>query len=313
MRWKLLTREVLSERAVASFGETERHHNPALREDKMNRSQWASLLSVLSLAWAVMPPLTYSQTSETKRWAIRIRGMVQRVQLDPYFIILEVKNHQIPIVRRQVLADEEQAPLGYITADIMGRTPGIEVRGPEDLLEALLQEKPSQRVLELRGVYDLDSRVFHLSALRPLDMYSPYPGCPPLPAQGPAKMVSVYATEAMDRPGIVCVRVINGLDKAIYGGMVLGRLQQWEEGRWWRQGRFRDYQDFSTLPDGSVVMVPSVLRGLPTGEPSDELLPLSGHPPPPGRYRVCASYQDQVSRHGGSSKHEVCSEEFSLP
>ena len=280
----------------------------------MNRFLWTCLLAALSLIWTVMPSLPSAQAADPKREAIRIRGMIHKAQPEHSSVVipLEVKTHSIPFVRYQVLSEEEHPLASDIASDIVGRAAAIEVTGPEELLAALLTEEPGQRVLELSGEYEGGTRVFHLTAVQPLESYPPYPDCPSLPARGPADTVAVYVAEAVERPGIVCVRIINGLNKAIYGGVILGRLQHWEDGWWWRQGRFRDYQDVSIRPDGTGIGIPSLLRSLGAGEPSDERLPLSGQPAPAGRYRVCASYQDWTAGYGEASERETCSEEFTL-
>jgi hypothetical protein len=153
--------------------------------------------------------------------------------------------------------------------------------------------------------------VTQLNSRQQLERDLPYPGCPRLPVEGVTNKISVYVVKAQVYSGLVCVRVINGLDEPIYSGVIPGRLQQWEKRWWWREGQFRDFQDVSTLPDGSVVFEPAALFSLPAGAPRDGFLPLSGHPAPPGRYRVCFRYQ--IERQGARSEHEVCSEEFLLP
>jgi hypothetical protein len=77
-------------------------------------------------------------------------------------------------------------------------------------------------------------------------------------------------------------------------------LQQWEEGGWWRKGKFRNFVGHGggTLPYGTV---------LPAGGIIDERLPRFGEQAPPGKDRVCFSYLRQ------QREQEVCSQEFSLP
>src|SRR5438477_4815666 len=54
-------------------------------------------------------------------------------------------------------------------------------------------------------------------------------GCPPLPEQGPADTVSIYVARALDAPGVLCVRVVNGITPAV--GLIGGPfwLEKWEE------------------------------------------------------------------------------------
>jgi len=43
------------------------------------------------------------------------------------------------------------------------------IRGPEPMLDLLLKEKPSKRVLQLQGIYYSDSRMFMLHDLDPFN------------------------------------------------------------------------------------------------------------------------------------------------
>lgn len=273
----------------------------------MSRRRWASLLPVLCLVWTVLPSLTFPQPTGTKGWTIRILGIIQRVPAEPGSIVLplKVKDHRLSFVRR-LFAGEDKAPLGEIAADFMWRTPGgIEVRGTEELLMGLLREEPGQRVLALRGVYEPDLRVFHLSVVQPLEHYALDSRCPPLPAMGPADQVSVLVAKALDRPGFVCIRVTNGLSGRISHGLPEGRLQVWEEGKEEGYGQFQDFK-----PDAVVGRL-SLWPLLWPGEGTDSYLPHSGQSAPPGRYRVCFRYEDPLWQR--QSQKEVCSEEFSLP
>ena len=130
--------------------------------------------------------------------------------------------------------------------------------------------------------------------------------CAPLPATGPAGQVSVYISKAQAKPGFLCVRIVNGLKESILSRFPLGRLQQWEDGWWWKPGQFRDYQ-----PD-LFVALPSLMYRLPPGDKSDESHPLSSQSASPGRYRVCVRYQIELSG-GEEDKHETCSAELVLP
>jgi hypothetical protein len=126
--------------------------------------------------------------------------------------------------------------------------------------------------------------------------------CPPLPDTGLASQVSVYVAKALDLSGVVCVRVVNGFSDGIHTGPPFVRLQKWEEGRWWRKGKFRNFvgQGGGVLPYGTV---------LPAGGLIDERLPGFGEQAPPGKYRVCFSYLPL----GQKREQEVCSKELLLP
>jgi hypothetical protein len=277
----------------------------------MWRRRWAGLLLMLCLAWVVMTPFIFAQPAGPKGWAIRIIGMVQRVPPVPgsSVLLLKVEGHTLSFVRRQFLADEAHAPLDEIIADFLWRARGVAVRGPEDLLMALLQEEPGQRVLELQGVYEPDARVFHLSVVHPLDRYSLDPRCPPLPATGLVNQVSVHTAKELNRPGVVCVRVINRLSEGIGHRINFARLHRWEEEGRGREAGFREFKEVSTLPDGSVVGELLAHAVLPPGGAYDEYVPRF-QSAPPGRYRVCVSYNFPSWQR---QSQEVCSEEFTLP
>jgi hypothetical protein len=103
--------------------------------------------------------------------------------------------------------------------------------------------------------------------------------CPPLPEQGPANQVSIYVAKALDAPGVVCARVINGFSASIVGAVGYLRLQKWEE------GRFRDLEEL--LSGGAPILMTADRPAMPPGATIEHRLPLSGQPAPPGRYRVC--------------------------
>jgi hypothetical protein len=127
------------------------------------------------------------------------------------------------------------------------------------------------------------------------------PGCPPLPEQGPAKKISLYVVKALDKPGAVCIRVINRLSEQIEYGELAFWLQKWEEER-------REFQRIEE-PDLRGTAVRLVAYGLPAGGVVDRRLPYSRQPAPPGKYRACFRFRMP----GQSVDDEVYSEEFSLP
>jgi len=128
-------------------------------------------------------------------------------------------------------------------------------------------------------------------------------GCAPILGQGPKGEVSLYIAKTRERPGRVCVRVINGLSPSVGIGTDAFRLQKRDD------GQFRDFRE--TPPDS----IPGIIIGgtadrfeVLAGNFLDRQLPLFG-PAPPGMYRVCFRY----ALHASTEEREVCSEEFSLP
>lgn len=120
--------------------------------------------------------------------------------------------------------------------------------------------------------------------------------CPPLPEQGSAGQVSVYVAKALDAPGVLCVRAVNGISTAIGLGGPPFFLQKWEEGT---------FQNFS--PGGASQAGVLVGWELPAGKTVDREL-FAGQPASPGRYRVCLRYYVGQGREG----QIACSEEISL-
>lgn len=116
-------------------------------------------------------------------------------------------------------------------------------------------------------------------------------GCPALPQWGPAGKVSLYVEKALDQPGIVCVRVINGLSDMIE----IGPRNVWLEGE--------------NSPVGTMIAYPDRLLLMRTRGMFDYRLPQTRQPAPSGKYRVCfrsRTFPNQDS-------HTAYSPEFSLP
>lgn len=130
-------------------------------------------------------------------------------------------------------------------------------------------------------------------------------GCPPLPERGPTNAVSVYVAKALDVPGVVCARVINGFSSPIASGLPNLKLQKWQEGKGGRRGEFHDFRD----PGSAPFLVTANIMAMQPGVIINQRFPYSGQPAPPGRYRVCFGYLPA----GQAESQQVCSEEFSLP
>jgi hypothetical protein len=105
------------------------------------------------------------------------------------------------------------------------------------------------------------------------DTLGSLPGCPPLPEQGRARKISVYAAKALDQPGAVCVRSINGVSAEIKYGELAFWLQKWED----EKGEFQRIEE----PDLRGIAMRPVAYGLPIGGVVDRRLPYSRQPIPP--------------------------------
>jgi len=128
--------------------------------------------------------------------------------------------------------------------------------------------------------------------------------CPPLPEQGPSNKVSIHTAKALDIPGIVCVRVYNGLSTEIaYEGIPV-RLQKSLLRLWFPYLAFKDI-----FRSGGWIGVSLERGSLRVGGVVDRRLPGFYQPASPGKYRVCFSY----SLHQQNDRQETCSGEFLLP
>lgn len=115
--------------------------------------------------------------------------------------------------------------------------------------------------------------------------------CPLLPVQPPSRGVSLHVAKAVDMPGVVCARVINGLASPItFGGRDALWLQRWDKDHWEK----RDYASESvlTLPSGETIPVMSASPAyeLSEGKSEDRYLRYFGKPAPPGKYRACFTF-----------------------
>jgi len=133
---------------------------------------------------------------------------------------------------------------------------------------------------------------------------APPPGCPKLPKHGVANKISLYVGKAVDTPGSVCVRAVNGLKGSgteIRYGATAFWLEKWND----KEGKFLSLEE----PDFRGAAVPLIAIILLGGERADWRLPYSHQPAPAGRYRVRFRF-----RVPGQGVHqELYSEEFTLP
>lgn len=127
--------------------------------------------------------------------------------------------------------------------------------------------------------------------------------CPSLPDQGQTEAVAVFVAQALDAPGVVCLRVRNTLQVHIAGEIY---FQRWEKGWFWG-GQFRNVESYPRR--GGALMPVGAALLLPPGEGIALPLPVSGQPAAPGRYRVCWRYRTPAQE----QEQEVCSAEFDLP
>lgn len=105
---------------------------------------------------------------------------------------------------------------------------------------------------------------------RSRDTPSLLPGCLPMREQGPADTVSLDVAKAINIPGFVCVRVLNGFSEQILADPQGVRLQKRKEGK----KRDQSFQDFEPFPAGAKL--PAGASLIPTRGVADWRLPRSG-------------------------------------
>ena len=127
---------------------------------------WTSVLPLVWLLWMLIPPFTAAQIGGSGGALIDIYGIVQ-VEPGSNVLTLEVKDEKIRFAVHQVRSGERRFSVSRFLSDLKYRAANLVVRGPELMLETLIQEKPSKRVLRLRGLYYLDSRLLMLNSVEP--------------------------------------------------------------------------------------------------------------------------------------------------
>lgn len=126
-------------------------------------------LVLLALGWVFAPTLSLAQSGAfTGGWVLQLIGMVQ-VEPGPNVVTLGVKSDVIRFTVNDVHTRDQNFSVPQFLAEIRRREPSLEVRGQEALLDLLLKEKPSKRVLKLTGRYYQDSRRFILDDIDRLE------------------------------------------------------------------------------------------------------------------------------------------------
>jgi hypothetical protein len=103
-----------------------------------------------------------AQFGSSTGFAIQLIGMVQ-VEPGPNVITLGVKDTEIRFQAQDLQSTLQDFSIQRFLSDLRHRSPNLYIRGPEHLLDLLLKEKPSKRVLKLAGLYYPDSRRFLLN------------------------------------------------------------------------------------------------------------------------------------------------------
>ena len=126
---------------------------------------WMGLL--LAVLWVLLPLSAAAQFGGgAGGWAIQLYGMVQ-VEPGANVLTLGVKNEEIRFVVHDLRCSNRGFSMSRFLSDTSSRTPGVYMKGPDTLLDLLIKERPSKRVLKLTGSYYPESRIFTLSDLEP--------------------------------------------------------------------------------------------------------------------------------------------------
>ncbi len=127
---------------------------------------WRAALLVV-VAWTFLRASAFAQSGGGV-WRIEVYGMVQ-VEPGSNVLSLGVKNEEIRFSIQEVRCADQRFSVDRFLSDTTHYTPGIHIQGSEALLDILLKEKPSKRVLKLKGIYYTDTRVFVLNGLDPFN------------------------------------------------------------------------------------------------------------------------------------------------
>ena len=112
----------------------------------------------------MLVPVHLRAQSVTGGWVLQLYGMVQ-VEPGANVVTLDVKKEHIRFVIHNVRSSDRDFSTGRFYSETTNRVPGLYMKGPEQWLETLLNERPGKRVLKLIGVYYPDSRTFVINDL----------------------------------------------------------------------------------------------------------------------------------------------------
>lgn len=122
--------------------------------------------------------------------------------------------------------------------------------------------------LSLSGAKGQDQPIpFEDDPTLPAPARPPLSGCPPLPEQAPEGTVALYVAKMQEKPGFVCVRVVNGIATTLSSDGF--RLQRREN------GQFHDFTDTPpATPPGLIIGQTLIRLGVQRGSRLERELPL---------------------------------------
>jgi hypothetical protein len=118
-------------------------------------------LFLLLLLLALAPCPAAAQLGGGAGLTIQLTGIVQ-VEPGDNVLTLNVKDTEIRFQAQAISSAVRDLTLQQFLSDLRHRSLNLEIKGPELLLDLLLKEKPSRRVLKLSGLYYSESRRFLL-------------------------------------------------------------------------------------------------------------------------------------------------------
>lgn len=125
------------------------------------------LLLLTPLLYGVLLTPSVLAQSSMGGWILQVSGVVQ-VEPGPDVVTLTVKNERIRFAVHNIHCSDQRVPVHRFRSDNQHRDAGVLIRGDEEFLGTLLQEKPGKRALKLSGMYYPDSHMFNLQDLQPM-------------------------------------------------------------------------------------------------------------------------------------------------
>lgn len=122
--------------------------------------------TVLVVLWLLLTPIRTSAQVTGGGWTVSLYGIVQ-VEPGDGVVTLKVKDEQIRFFLQNIQCSDRSFSTERFLSDVAHKKPSLFIKGPEEWLDLLINERPSKRVLQMRGVYYPDSRTFLLHKLGP--------------------------------------------------------------------------------------------------------------------------------------------------
>lgn len=122
---------------------------------------------LLVLLLMCLPVPAFAQFGASTGLVVQLIGMVQ-VEPGPNVLTLDVKDTEIRFQLQDLESTFQDFSVPRFLSDLRHRSPNLHIRGPEHLLDLLLKERPSKRVLKLSGLYYADSRRLLLNNISPM-------------------------------------------------------------------------------------------------------------------------------------------------